>query len=46
MPLIKSAGHTHTTACTGAVTLILEGVRVDHPNGTARFRWVKAPTST
>ncbi len=60
--LIKSAGHTHTTARTGAVTLIqrfgsalnlnlhfhmlfLDGVYVDHPNGTARFRWVKAPTT-
>ncbi|HNL15326.1 MAG TPA: IS91 family transposase [Accumulibacter sp.] len=60
--LIKSAGHTHTTARTGAVTLIqrfgsalnlnihfhmlfLDGVYVDHPDATARFRWVKAPTS-
>jgi hypothetical protein len=60
--LIKRAGHTHTTARTGAVTLIqrfggalnlnihfhmlfLDGVYVDHPNATARFRWVKAPTS-
>jgi ribosomal protein S27E len=60
--LIKRAGHTHTTARTGAVTLIqrfggalnlnihfhmlyLDGVYVDHPNGTARFRWVKASTS-
>jgi len=25
--------------------LFLDGVYVDHPNGTARFRWVKAPTS-
>ena len=25
--------------------LFLDGVYVDHPNGSARFRWVKAPTS-
>ena len=25
--------------------LFLDGVYVDHPNGTARFCWVKAPTS-
>ncbi len=25
--------------------LFLDGVYVDHPNGTARFRWVKAPSS-
>jgi hypothetical protein len=25
--------------------LFLDGVYVDHPNGTARFHWVKAPTS-
>jgi hypothetical protein len=25
--------------------LFLDGVYVDQPNGTARFRWVKAPTS-
>jgi hypothetical protein len=25
--------------------LFLDGVYVDHPNATARFRWVKAPTS-
>ena len=25
--------------------LFLDGVYVEHPNGTARFRWVKAPTS-
>ncbi len=25
--------------------LFLDGVYVDHPDGTARFRWVKAPTS-
>ena len=28
-----------------ASMLFLDGVYVDHPNGTARFRWVKAPTS-
>jgi hypothetical protein len=60
--LIKKADHTHTTARTGAVTLIqrfgsalnlnvhfhmlfLDGVYVDQPDGAARFRWVKAPTS-
>lgn len=25
--------------------LFLDAVYVDHPNGTARFRWVKAPSS-
>jgi hypothetical protein len=25
--------------------LFLDGVYVDHPNGIARFRWVKAPTN-
>ena len=25
--------------------LFLDGVYVEHPNGTARFRWVKAPTT-
>jgi len=25
--------------------LFLDGAYVEHPNGTARFRWVKAPTS-
>ena len=25
--------------------LFLDGVYLDHPNGAARFRWVKAPTS-
>jgi len=25
--------------------LFLDGVYVEHPNGTARFRWAKAPTS-
>lgn len=25
--------------------LFLDGVYVEYPNGTARFRWVKAPTS-
>ena len=60
--LIKSAGHTHTTARTGAVTLIqrfgsalnlnvhfhmlfLDGVYIEHPDGSLRFRWVQAPTS-
>lgn len=60
--LIKKAGHTHATVCTGAVTLIqrfgsalnlnihyhmlfLDGVYVDQPDGSARFRWVKAPTT-
>lgn len=60
--LIKKAGHTHTMARSGVVTLIqrfgsavnlnihfhmlfLDGVYIDHPNGAARFRWVKAPTS-
>jgi len=28
-----------------ASMLVLDGVYVDHPNGTARFRWVKASTS-
>ena len=58
--LIKKAGHTKTTAQTGAVTLIqrfgsalnlnihfhmlfLDGVYIDRSDGSARFRWVKAP---
>jgi hypothetical protein len=60
--LINTAGQTHQTASTGAVTLIqrfgsalnlnvhfhmlfLDGVYVERPDGSTRFRWVKAPTS-
>lgn len=28
-----------------SAALLLDGVYVERSNGTARFRWVKAPTS-